>query len=582
MKRLLLFLALIASTGLALSGIAHADVNDFTITNFTADYYLSKADPQGKLEVHEQLTVDFTDYNHGILRAIPEKYNGQDQHIDSITVLRDGNHEPYTTYTSNDNKVLKIGQADQTITGRHTYDINYTVVNVIRFNDSGDQLIWNTNGTQWSQPFLAETATLHIANSVNMPSGTPVCYTGAQGGRDQACTVNSDGRTIVFKTTQPLGPGQTMTFATDFPIGTFREPTAVDWWRDHLAGILEFLLPVLLVVTALFLFWYTHGRDDASPGTIVPEYAPPKGITPLEAGTIADFKVDNRDITATLIDLARKGYFRIIEQRTDRPLLKDKITYTLELQVTDWSKCSPYELQLLGALFSQPRIGAMVDVGQSAAWLYKTAQTLRDTVSKNLAKQGYFRRSPYRFVTYGTGALLLLFAFFLYDWMGIVASPRWPLILGLVTAGLASIPFVRAMPARTKQGVEAYRHLLGLKMYMETAEKERMEKLEGPNAAYATNAGLPERTVELFEVLLPYAIVLQVEKQWAVQFDHIYTAPPAWYQGNWTAFNAGYLAASLNDGFGSAINTSFAAPSTGGSGFGGGFAGGGGGGGGGW
>jgi uncharacterized membrane protein len=88
--------------------------------------------------------------------------------------------------------------------------------------------------------------------------------------------------------------------------------------------------------------------------------------------------------------------------------------------------------------------------------------------------------------------------------------------------------------------------------------------------------------VELFEKLLPYAIVMGVEKEWADQFKNIYSQPPEWYSGNITSFNAGYLAGSLNSGFNSAVNASFSPPSnSGSSGFGGGFSGGGGGGGGG-
>src|SRR4051812_31491236 len=105
-----------------ISPLAHADVNDFTINNFDADYTLGLDDPQGTLTVKEQLTVDFSGYNHGILRALPKKYNGMPQHLHVSAVSRDGAKEPYSTYTSNGNLVLKIGDANKTITGLHHYD----------------------------------------------------------------------------------------------------------------------------------------------------------------------------------------------------------------------------------------------------------------------------------------------------------------------------------------------------------------------------------------------------------------------------------------------------------------------------
>jgi uncharacterized membrane protein YgcG len=86
----------------------------------------------------------------------------------------------------------------------------------------------------------------------------------------------------------------------------------------------------------------------------------------------------------------------------------------------------------------------------------------------------------------------------------------------------------------------------------------------------------------LFESLLPYAMLFSLEKDWAKQFQDVYTQPPDWYNGNWAAFNAGYLVSSISN-FNSVSAVTFTSPSSSGSsGFGGGgFSGGGGGGGGG-
>jgi uncharacterized membrane protein YgcG len=150
----------------------------------------------------------------------------------------------------------------------------------------------------------------------------------------------------------------------------------------------------------------------------------------------------------------------------------------------------------------------------------------------------------------------------------------------VLLAGLIMLAFAKLMPSRTRKGAAAKDAAEGLKLYLETAEKDRIAMLQSPNAPYADKSPEPVKTVELFEKLLPYAMVLGVEKQWAEQFSSIYTTPPDWYNGNWSTFNAGYLASSLNDSM-SAMNSSFAAPSSGSSGFSGGAGGGGGGGGGG-
>src|SRR6185436_19560328 len=86
----------------------------------------------------------------------------------------------------------------------------------------------------------------------------------------------------------------------------------------------------------------------------------------------------------------------------------------------------------------------------------------------------------------------------------------------------------RFFPAKTEKGVAAKEHILGLKEYLQIAEKDR---LEFHNA--------PEKKPEVFETLLPYAMVLGVANIWAKEFEGIYNEPPSWYSGpSSTAFNA--------------------------------------------
>jgi uncharacterized membrane protein YgcG len=142
-------------------------------------------------------------------------------------------------------------------------------------------------------------------------------------------------------------------------------------------------------------------------------------------------------------------------------------------------------------------------------------------------------------------------------------------ISGLIIAGFGFL-----MPNRTVKGVEARALILGLKEYMNVAEKDRMK---------FHNA--PEKNPQLFEKLLPFAIALKVDKAWAKQFEEIYKSNPSWYSdSSGHAFNAYFLSSSLGD-FSSSLNSAVASTTTsassGGSGFsgggGGGFGGGGGG-----
>jgi uncharacterized membrane protein len=119
-----------------------------------------------------------------------------------------------------------------------------------------------------------------------------------------------------------------------------------------------------------------------------------------------------------------------------------------------------------------------------------------------------------------------------------------------------------------------------MRLYLTVAEKDRLA-FHHP----------PERTPEHFEKLLPYAVALGVEDQWAQQFEEVFariTAEtkqdyrPGWYRGD--RFTTGSIG-SFGRSFGGSLAAASVSPSssggrTGGS-FGGGSSGGGGGGGGG-
>lgn len=554
--------------------VAHADANNFTVKDFTADYYLSKDDPQGKLKINEQITVNFNDNNHGLLRAISKKYNGQDQHLQIVKVLRDGQTEPYTTYNSNGNEVLKIGNANQTVTGEHVYTLVYTAQNVIRFTTSSDVLNWNTNGTQWQQPFTKVTARLHFSGINRSAFQGASCATGAYGSTEQACTVDVQGDTAVIQTTRVLNAGENMTFTSRFSAGTFTKPTAADWWRDHAVMIIQLLAPPLIALTLVYPYWRKHGKDIKGRGTVVPEYQPPKDLRAAEADTIVGYRLSSKGISATVIDLAIRKYIKIIEGESKGVLgLGKHKEYTLQRLVPPAADTlKPYESDILNGLFPDGDTTKLDDLKNK---FYVTSQKVQGGMIDNLTSAGYFPANPKKAVAklLVPAAVVVFGSFFLF-------SVDWALAAGMIIAGLIVAGFGLLMPRRTAAGVEAKDTLAGLKLYMNTAEKDRIAMLQSPNRPYAEQSDAPQQTVELFEKLLPFAMVLGVETQWAKQFENIYTTPPDWYSGNWSAFNTGLLVGSLNNSM-SAMNTSFAAPGSSGSGSGGGFSGGGGGGGGG-
>jgi len=162
---------------------------------------------------------------------------------------------------------------------------------------------------------------------------------------------------------------------------------------------------------------------------------------------------------------------------------------------------------------------------------------------------------------------------------GMSVSPV--LMLVLMAGGLAAYIFYHLLKAPTLLGAKTRDQIDGLYMYLNAAEKDRLEVLHPPSL-----------TPEVFEKFLPYAIALDCENRWSKQFEAAAARAgqvanqsggymPLWWSGMPGGFGSYDFASSIGASLAaSAASASTAPGSSSGSG-GGGFSGGGGGGGGG-
>jgi uncharacterized membrane protein len=121
--------------------------------------------------------------------------------------------------------------------------------------------------------------------------------------------------------------------------------------------------------------------------------------------------------------------------------------------------------------------------------------------------------------------------------------------------------------------------MLGFKDFLEIAEKDELN-LRNP----------PEKTPQLFEAFLPFALALGVDQEWSERFASVLAAirdqdgrkyQPSWYNGRWSSSNLSKTTSKLSGSLNTAISSSVSAPGSSSGGGGGGSSGGGGGGGGG-
>jgi hypothetical protein len=555
--------------------------NDFTIKSFIADYDLSRDERKhSHLAVTEKITAEFPnfDQNHGIERAIPQVYDGHSVHVKINTVTNiDGQDITYETNTVNHNTVLRIGDADTYVHGLQTYIISYSMQDVTKNFADHDEIFWNTNGTQWSQPFESLTARLHMDKTVSAAFGAGMrCVSGAYGATEQCAAVTSeeDGRkTFTFTANRMLQPGENLSFVASYNKDTFAAYTPTTWERIFPTLRTVWLIfngAALLVVTAYAVrLWHRYGRPVKGKGTIVPEYVPPKNVSVLVAGTIVK---QAPPTTAQIIDFAVRHYIKIYEIEA-RKIFGKKRIYELELvkQPTD---LRPEEVTFMELLFGpSAATGTRINTDELGKKLQAPLYTFLASVGKQAVTDGlYVDRGPEK-KHYTKHIVWTLLASL------VLLSP------GLFIGGIILLTTVVSLKPLSETGVELRDYLKGLLMYMKMAEADRLQALQSPEGAEKLPAGTDptdtRQLVKLYERLLPFAILYGIEKDWVKQFASLYDQAPDWYAGNWTAFNAGVFASSISS-FNSVSSTSFAPPSSSSSsGFSGGSGGGGGGGGGG-
>jgi len=268
--------------------------------------------PDSSLSVTETITVNFASPRHGIFRQIPTRVGRQRLDI-SLEAITDGagNSLPYKSEWITENQKsyrrFRIGDPDFTVQGRHVYVIRYRVQYALGFFDTYDELYWNATGVESPVPIDEAVSTVTLPAAIAEKDLKLRCFTGPADSKLENCSIRmSDPQTVRYEARQ-LGATEGLTIVLGFPKNIVTPPAP----RSETGDYWGFLwLPLITLAIALF-FWLRSGRDPWTRRSIMPQWDPPKGLSPAEAGLLFDEKLDQRDISATLIDLAVRGYLKI-------------------------------------------------------------------------------------------------------------------------------------------------------------------------------------------------------------------------------------------------------------------------------
>ncbi len=511
------------------------------------------------ITVTETVQADFFAAKHGIYRNIPVWYDnetgaGVSLPAEVTVVTRNGDDEPYAT-SIQDGRILeiKIGDPDKTITGGQTYVITYTAKAVVNFFEDYDELYWNATGVDWEVPLQTVATTVRLDAQVPKDQLRVKCFTGALGSTAQDCATSAEDSAASLSAT-----GQPLTVVVGWPKGVVTKPDNYDQLRTAGATTGAFLLPLfwllilnigipLIALGILFWYWMRHGRDPTGPGTVIAQYDPPPGMTPGEMGVLIDETANHRDIIATMVDLAVRGYLTITEKEKNGLLgLQKSKDYVLDKTAPKKADqpLRPHEQNMLASLFST---GDQVSLSELKGTFADDIKKIQSDLYTQVAADGYFLRNPQtvRTTFLIIGVVVAGLGFFTAA-IGIFAT---------IPIGVLLILFGFVMPQRTPKGVQAYWHAKGFKLFLEKAEKYRIHWQEKEN---------------IFESYLPYAMAFGVADKWTKAFAGLQQEPPQWYHGSGGTFNTLLLWSALNN-FSAVSAKSFAPPAaSGSSGFGGG------------
>lgn len=575
----------------ALGGVAPALAAaqaDEQIASFKID---AEIQPDGALTVTELITYDFGDNErHGIEREIDvrepaDEDNDRVYALSGVTVSSPTGAPAGVRLIHNARSTtIRVGDPDLTVTGRQQYQLQYTLRGLMNSFDEHDELFWEATGTRWRVSLLDVTVTVRTPGGLRQVS----CFAGessSQASCDQQQAVDQQQAAFGQGSLQ-VGEGLTVVIGLDKGVVAVPPPVLEAVQRgpwEAPPSRLSYLVAGLSVVGAATiggLLWLRGGRDrtylgvplglapapgqasaeDFVPVTGGPEpavaFTPPKGVRPALVGLVLAERTTPVQISATIVDLAVRGYLRIDE-----------------LGGGDWSltwlgqqgpddQLAPYEQTLLDSLFEgRPTV--------TLASLRRKFQTSFRRVSRELADEGYragwFRRRPRVTASSGSprqllGCLMpLLFLPISFSGVGsalALIDAGWStvvVVFGLLLAVVIGYLVWRAMPARTALGRAVWAQTMGFRRYLATAEADQLRH---------------EEATEVFSRYLPLAMIFGLTKRWAKVFAALAaaqgTVATVWWYGGGDPSGLGPSLDSFGRSSGSVLSSAPASSSAGG------------------
>ncbi len=297
--------------------LAVTPTSEYTIQSYNINMIVNE---DNTFDITENIIAYFNVAKHGIYRKIPLKNSvtradgtksNNRAKITDISVS-----ENYTVSNENGYKVIKIGDVNQTFTGKHSYTIKY------KYNigkdplKNADELYFNLIGDQW------DTSISNVSFTIKMPKSFDESLLGFSSGNvgstdSSNVTYSVNGNTIIGDTIDTLEAGQALTVRLILPEDYFVGASS----NIDIFSIFVIILCAICVLIA-YRLWAKYGKDDEVVETV--EFYPPEGYNSAEVGFLYQGSADTKGIISLLIYLANQGYLKIEETEEKSLFSKSK------------------------------------------------------------------------------------------------------------------------------------------------------------------------------------------------------------------------------------------------------------------
>ena len=615
---------------LLVSASAFADLGGFYYEKVKYEAFVHK---NNEWDVKETFVINFLEPRHGFYRFVPIKFSlwhdvtkdsGEKDRvefpyivdIDDVEVTGGPIHEETEEM---DNYIIQIGDEDRTVEGLQTYVISYKFKYPDDRVQTKDLLFHTILGADFKEDIR------HFDFKIEFEKPLPQkavdnlkWYSGRYGDQSNIIPILYEATpTYIAGTCDSIRPNHALTASMELPEGYYEGVDKVQYFWHYLWLALTVVCMSIIIFRAL-----TIDRGRSVVKTI--EFYPPEGISSAEVGVIIDNSVDEGDISSLIPWFAEKGYLKIEETKYKKIVLTKlkslpenapkyqkklmdlffpKGTTTVRLsQLGDKSAQMNEVKSALKKVFSEDGKRGLVKLDSwvfmyiplllfgtltiatnivhhfrmdelyiaGFIWLLPTVLglSLRLSGSDSDLYSSTFKRVIYFLVKFTIMATVAL----IYSEIPDYGSPMvdWEILLFFL-ANFITIELCGRFNLNTDYRIDMMGRLLGFKEFIETAEKENLERLQMEDATY-------------FYRVLPYAMVFGLANTWARKFKTITVEKPDWYStaGIYSGPNfTNHLVSSVNDTVRSHVSSCSHSSSHGGGHSGGGFSGGGGGGGGG-